>query len=323
MPLINEEEATAVFLSEFIHNEKTLISSQQKLVHYTNADAASSILKNKEVWLRNVTTMNDFKEIQHGFECLQNAYLKAVEMGLNNILDTICTGLSAKVYEMIQRGLEQELQKDTYILCLSEHISPEEDNIGRLSMWRAYGSSNSVAFVINTNNFFTDQADNLGIFATKINYYSKEDFESYFNKVIKRIEDSQKILEQFPSHLLERNILIWFMFLCISTKHPGFKEEKEWRVIYCPNILVSKVIEEARVSINCTPQKIYKLPLNGENPGEFTYYRPSASALINRLIIGPTAFPLVLEETFLALLNEAGVPNAEEKLITSDIPMRK
>ena len=41
-----------------------------KFVHYTSAFAATQIIQNEEVWLRNALVMNDFSEVQHGETCL-------------------------------------------------------------------------------------------------------------------------------------------------------------------------------------------------------------------------------------------------------------
>jgi hypothetical protein len=48
--------------------------SKGRFVHYTSAEVAVSIIKNKEVWMRKSTTMNDYMEIEHGIKCLSTAY---------------------------------------------------------------------------------------------------------------------------------------------------------------------------------------------------------------------------------------------------------
>ena len=51
-----------------------------RFVHYTSAFAATEIIKNEELWLRNSLVMNDFSEVQHGETCLAES-LKDVEVG--------------------------------------------------------------------------------------------------------------------------------------------------------------------------------------------------------------------------------------------------
>ena len=41
-----------------------------RLVHYTSAASALSIIKSKCIWMRNATCMADYQEVQHGFDIL-------------------------------------------------------------------------------------------------------------------------------------------------------------------------------------------------------------------------------------------------------------
>lgn len=45
-------------------------------VHYTSAENGINIIKNKEIWLRNVRCMNDFSEVEHGMSVLQSYYFQ-------------------------------------------------------------------------------------------------------------------------------------------------------------------------------------------------------------------------------------------------------
>jgi hypothetical protein len=68
------------------------------------------------------------------------------------------------------------------------------------------------------------------------------------------------------------------------------------------------------------PQPIYKIPL--KDIPEIGFFG-SIPSLINRVIIGPTEYPLALSEAFVQLLEEAGVQEAASKVCVSDIPLRK
>jgi hypothetical protein len=68
------------------------------------------------------------------------------------------------------------------------------------------------------------------------------------------------------------------------------------------------------------PQIVHKVPLDG-----------SASPLIadlgfaqvfDRLIVGPTPYPWPIYGAFVEALKAAGVPNAEELVFVSNIPIR-
>jgi hypothetical protein len=45
--------------------------------------------------------------------------------------------------------------------------------------------------------------------------------------------------------------------------------------------------------------------------------------LIDRVIIGPSRFPVGIHDALLALLTEAGVENPVSKIIVSDLPLRQ
>jgi hypothetical protein len=68
------------------------------------------------------------------------------------------------------------------------------------------------------------------------------------------------------------------------------------------------------------PQVVYKVPLDS-----------SASPLIadldfaqvfDRLIVGPTPYPWPIYGAFVEALKATGVPNAEERVFVSNIPIR-
>lgn len=106
----------------------------------------------------------------------------------------------------------------------------------------------------------------------------------------------------------------------LSTKHPGFREEREWRVIYNPLPGPSDRIPKDDVSINGTPQRIYKIPfVNHPNEGLTGATLPEA---LKKVIIGPVASPYPTYQTFNDLLQDAGVAGLEGKLTCSFLPLR-
>ena len=109
-----------------------------------------------------------------------------------------------------------------------------------------------------------------------------------------------------------------FWFAAVSIKPPGFKEEKEWRVVYCPSIYPSNHLIRDTQVVRGVPQPIYKIRLK-DIPGLIGIEIP---ALLNRVIIGPSKYPLAIGEAFIDLLEEAGVQNPISKVYRSEIPLR-
>jgi hypothetical protein len=50
-------------------------------VHYTSAEAALSILDTKRIWMRNVTCMPDFTEVQQGFNLINKVLFRGNQEG--------------------------------------------------------------------------------------------------------------------------------------------------------------------------------------------------------------------------------------------------
>lgn len=104
-------------------------------------------------------------------------------------------------------------------------------------------------------------------------------------------------------------------------KHPGFHEEREWRVIYSPRFERSERLVADIQIIHGAPQRIFKIPLK-DFPEE-GFVGAEIPSFVERVIIGPTQYPVAIRDAIVGLLDEAGVENAEGKVWTSDIPLRQ
>ena len=105
-----------------------------KFAYYTTADTAIRLLKTGEIWLRNSSEMNDFSEINYGLECLSLA-MKKLGPRIKGLLDTPYPGLVDAAYNEFL-ATSSQLRLATFICCVSRHYN-HEDDLGRLSMWRA------------------------------------------------------------------------------------------------------------------------------------------------------------------------------------------
>jgi hypothetical protein len=106
----------------------------------------------------------------------------------------------------------------------------------------------------------------------------------------------------------------------VSIKHPGFSEEKEWRIIYLPLTNPSPLIQRSTEMIGGIPQIIYKMPLE-DNPDK-DVVGAGIPSLIERIIIGPSVYPVPMHMAFTDALAKAGIPNAATKVVASNIPIR-
>lgn len=111
-------------------------------------------------------------------------------------------------------------------------------------------------------------------------------------------------------------------FSILSTKHPAFDEENEWRVIHYPNPFMNRADPPCEiVSINGKVQRIYKVPM--ENQPEKALQNAAPNELIERIIIGPTQNYELVRAAFVKLLRDAGIASPETKVEFSGIPLRR
>lgn len=66
---------------------------------------------------------------------------------------------------------------------------------------------------------------------------------------------------------------------------------------------------------------VYELPLDVTASDKIAEL--DLARVLDRVIIGPTPYPLSVWEAFVQALNEAGVPEAAKKVWASTIPIRR
>lgn len=241
----------------------------------------------------------------------------------------------SKLLEPIEKGLLQRLTNEidtrqnerfleSYILSISEHGSEDkaldEDKYGRLSMWRAYGGTNNVAMVLNPEVLLGD-ANPYNAFIFPVQYENRGSFKLNFEKVICSLENNFDYIKGLDSEEVFDRVYMLLHSSILTIKHPGFKEEKEWRLIYSPTIYPSGNVEDNVETINGLPQKIYKLALK-DHP-EINFNGATIPDLLDKIIIGPNSNPWPISEAFIHELENINVKNARQKVITSSIPLRR
>ena len=278
------------------------INKNIRFVHYTSADVATKIIK--------------FSEIEHGFGCLDSAF-KTHIVRFTSFFDGMFPGFTAK-REALYNSWLPHMRTDTYIACMSEH-DDSEDRIGRLSMWRAYAKSAGIALVMNNPAFFAP-SHALRAYTNPVLYADKKMFADEFEKVLDALEASKDLVQGAGEKAAQNLIFTAFRFATLCTKHPGFHEEREWRIVHSPAFEKSDRLLRDTQTIEGIPQTIMKIPL--KNIPEDGLVGVDVAELVDRVIVGPTQYPGVIYEVFVSLLAESGLKNAESRVFISDIPLR-
>lgn len=288
-----------------------------RFAYYTSADVAVSVLQKRQLWMRNTRLMNDFRETEHGFECLQAARSSDLGRQFDHNLDQCIPGLSSEVHRVFDAWMPA-IKADTYITCLSVH--PHwEDAHGRLSMWRAYGGKAGVAIVIKSQGMF-DTAINSGIVVSPVAYFTAGQFLAEFESVVRNIGANAAYLRELGRAQLTWYIFSMFRAAVLCTKHPAFEEEKEWRIISSPSMYPPLLTTEDIEIVRGTPQRVLKLNLVDRQDLEIDGL--DISQILDRIIIGPCEFPDITYQAFFRLLESLNVREPANKIWRSNIPLR-
>lgn len=293
--------------------------AEGRFVHYTSAESALSIIKSKRFWMRNTNCMSDYSEVQHGFDIVGrffpnetkgNAFIKA--------LDACVPGAAEEAINAFGQSWN-DIRFNTYIAAVSEH-DDQEDLHGRLSMWRAFGGNVARVGIVLNVPLYTMATQPLNLLFSSVAYLSEDLTHRVFLEVIDNINKNCDYLKTVDRKAIV--VIIFAMLLAgvVCLKHEGFREEREWRVIYAPKRSPSALMESSTEVIGGIPQVIHKIPLDAHVSASIADL--DLSRLFDRLIIGPTPYPWPMGVAFIEALRQAGVADAENRVVASGIPIR-
>jgi hypothetical protein len=168
----------------------------------------------------------------------------------------------------------------------------------------------------------TGSAKGLHLWLSPVFYLGYEGVEKYFLEMIQNLHGliSNVLLTAADRKVILSVISSMLVMSAVSLKHEGFREEKEWRVIYIPENNPASPMLKGTEICNGVPQIVYKLPLKN-NPAEGVV-GIEIPQLVDRVIIGPSAYPEPMREAFVVALQEAGMTDAKNRVVCSGIPLR-
>lgn len=261
--------------------------------------------------------MNDYAEIEYGFGCLNKALKEEPGDALKAALDSIHPGLSAESIDRFNAWLPG-IRRDTFITCVSEHLD-REDQHGRLSMWRAYGGRDGIALVLNGAPMFSE-SQALAAYSSPVAYLDEEGVAKHMTELAENVQANAARLGSIDRAHVLGSMFEVFRAAVLCTKHPGFSEEREWRIYANPVIQSSPHLVQDVAVVRGTPQVVLKLPLNDFPDEGLTGL--DLPQLLDRIIIGPCEFPEVSYRAFWQLLKDNGVEEPNSKIFVSGIPLR-
>lgn len=307
----------AIFLAYATGRQLKVKKENTRFVHYTSAEVAASIIGKREFWMRRASTMNDSMEVEYGINCLARTYQGPSGAHFKDELDRLFPGFRPRLETWFD-GWVTSFKHDTFLTCFSEHHD-EEDTLGRQSMWRAYGGSTGVALVLR-NTAFLGTSDALRVYTSPVAYMRPDAFAREFEAMGQRASLHADFLKEQGEAVVDAHICNMFRFAVLSTKHPGFHEELEWRIIHSPSFEPSERVVKAVETIRGVPQHVIKVPL--KNYTDEGFAGAEVHEVLDRIIMGPTRHPHVVADAFCDLLRQAKVPDPAAKICISDIPLQ-
>lgn len=253
-----------VFLSYYVKEFDRIRRENVNLAHYTNILSGYSILKKKEIWLRNITKMSDNMEVKWGLELFKIFLYDNNNLLYNRLTDALAKAHKDAKYwklvidDMIDNFYEKYAQ-NTYILSLTEYSNKNID----INLFKNFCKDEGIIFVFNSNcnNKFTEMLN-----LTRVVYFDGSTFKRHFNDFIEFIETNKESIESCNLKDVEELLKQAIFYAILSIKHPSFKDENEWRIVYCSEFgnynILSDLIVDDNVEIKGNLEKIYKINLD-------------------------------------------------------------
>lgn len=290
------------------------------LAHYTTVQTLEKILTSNELWFSNPLFMNDLEEVRFGI--LQGNSLVMQDQEILSACKTEERGQNfRRFFNHYFSRFDMEHLIDTYVFCMSEHDA--SDNDGLLSMWRGYGANgNGAAIVFDTAKI--NALESSPLIVANVTYATTEDRLAWLKKTVSRFAE---ILERsdVPDgklHLTAHSLFERIKLFALFSKHHGFKEEREWRVVYMPDRDPDKkLVPMFNYSIGdrgVQPKLRLKiLPVEGVTAADL-----SLTKITDRVILGPSVSSPLAVRAVQRMFDLLQHPDLKPKLRASTIPFR-
>lgn len=290
-----------------------------KLAHYTSFDVALSIIENESVWMRDVAQMNDIGEVRYGIQAV-DAFManNADRQLIVSTLDAIQPGLGVHILPIWQR-LKGCITTNVYVSCFSEHLPGKED-FGRLSMWRAYCCKpDGVALVLNPEAFRLE-SNALNAYSSPVFYGTVAEFHVKFREMLGNIATHAEQLRLLGPQRVIESVAMAILFGALCLKHPGFEEEREWRIIHMPAIEQPSLLRQRTATVRGHDETVFEIPLR-DAPDQ-GLVGIEIKDLLNHIVIGPSNRTEFIRAGLVEALNKRGVENPSARIVASEIPLR-
>jgi hypothetical protein len=292
------------------------------LSHYTSLDSLEKITKSEEIWFSNPLFMNDLQEVRFGIVEAHNIFMHEFneesfvnEIGPDRAL-SIRNAFGACYYQF-----ENDHVFSLYVFCLSEHGPDDKD--GLLSMWRGYGANGGGAAIVLNMDFVTKQQKS-PLMIGKVQYATDFERRQWIRMKVRETRDlvRNNVIEDSLLSRVSANLFDLLKVNALLTKHKGFSEEREWRVIYFPDLDTQSLLSDGFTYIigkNGVEPKL-KFPMKPLPFGDRAVWTFEQS--VDRIILGPSLSSVLATKAVKKMFESLNKKSFAEKVIASTIPFR-
>lgn len=303
-----------------ILDEDEFYNRRPLLAHYTNLKNLENIVASEEIWFSNPLFMNDIEEIRFG-----------IVRGVDNLI--LHEGISRALgtedrVQNFHRSLEHYKDYydenhvfDTYVFCLSEHKNGNDD--GTLSMWRGYGDNgNGAALIFDSSKI--EPMENTPLIVARVHYESEEKRVGWMSDLGDKIAEifDQNEIPDTHIYVVAHQAFERLKLFSLFTKHIGFSEENEWRIVYFSDRDNRKFLEDNMHYLNGD---------RGVEPKLRVPVRPfegvisegvSFENILHAIILGPSNSTPLQHRSVKRMLEVRGKATFADRLRSSSIPFR-
>lgn len=226
---------------------------------------------------------------------------------------------NAFTYYFNEFGSTQVL--DTYVLCLSQHDPSNEDGV--LSMWRGYGGNGHGAAIVFDSSKINNLPTSTFILA-KVHYGSGPDrilwIKSKIAEFVALFAAGPIATPDLPAAAFQ--LFQRFKVFSLFSKHRGFAEEAEWRIVYMRDRdsagLLTPMFDYRVGSHGIEPILKFKIEsIAGVTAPDF-----SLEKLLDRIILGPTVSSPLSHAAVVKMMEKIGRSDLAKRVKASSIPYR-
>jgi hypothetical protein len=300
-------------------DRRVAIKANSRFVHYTTAENLFRILDEEAIKFRNTRCMNDYRDVEQGVMQLHQWNNDSESnAALASALQASIPGVWEEAVKKYYQWLSS-LRTQSYVLSVAEHDETENDT-GRLSLWRAFDDSTTGVAVVVKVAPFLQVTEALKAYSSPVAYWTRQQLDDEFRLVAQRVASNKDFLAKLNKVALAEMVFLMLVFAATCSKHPGFRDEREWRVLTNPQLWPSVELVDHQEVIGGVPQTVYKMQL--KNKPADNVMGIELPELIDRIIVGPSLHAGPIREAIIAKLAARNVADAASKVVVSGLPKR-